>query len=288
MTRKAIQLSLIEQDPEKVPEDLQRLQYEAVQAIWKTSQDIAREELKKIEHRYKEFEVEVLAQRQEALEKAEQSHEQFQHAQTKIENLTKGNQSLEVDINQQKGELKSASDRITHLQDQSVAQEHEIKRLTEDLGRAKEQGDMLTKRVHELDYQMEQDRKTLKEVNEETVATRRVKERVEKNLQASLLEMEQLRKQVTQEQTRANVSEGLAQELRETVRKLENDVKFLKEEKHELREDMETEIKSKIDLEKQVSALNARLESQEWSYKEMVTKLEKDLEHAKFVNYCTW
>jgi len=74
MTRKAIQLSLIEQDPEKIPEDLQRIQHEALQAIWKTSQDIAREELKKIDHRYKEFEVEVLAQRQEALEKAEQSH----------------------------------------------------------------------------------------------------------------------------------------------------------------------------------------------------------------------
>jgi chromosome segregation ATPase len=83
------------------------------------------------------------------------------------------------------------------------------------------------------------------------------------------------------EQTKVAVAEALTQELREVIKKLNDDIKLLKQDKQELREDVESEKKVHAETEKKLTALSARADSQEWAYKEMISNLEKDLEIAR-------
>jgi len=281
MTQKNIQLTVTEENPIKLPEELQRLSNESVNIIWQSAHAIAKQEIEKNKQRYQLFEVEVLKQRQEALDKAVEIKMMLDVAKTQIDALARENKSREVDLNRQTGELKSAGDQIHHLQDRNLSQELEIKRLTEEIGRLRESVDNLTKRSYETTRQMEQDRIALKAAGEEVVSGTKIRERLDKNLKAAIQESEQVWKQLKQEQTRAAVADALTQELRETVKKLEGDIKLLKQEKHEMYESIEVETKVRIDLEKKAAMLTTRSESQEWAYKETISRLEKELESTK-------
>lgn len=281
MTQKNIQLTVTEDNPPKLPEELQRLSNEAVQIIWQNAHGIAKLEIEKVKQRYQLFEVEVLKQRQEAIDKVAEIRAVLDTAKIQIDALSRENKSREVDLNRQTGELKSAGDQIHHLQERNLTQEIEIKRLTEELGRLRESVDVLTKRSHEAARQMEQDRIALKAAGEEVVSGAKIRERLDKNLKAAMQEAEHVWKQLKQEQTRAAVADALVQELRETIKKLEGDVKFVKQEKHEMHESIEADTKVRIDLEKKIAMITARSESQEWAHKELVNRLEKELETTK-------
>ncbi len=281
MTQKNIQLTVAEENPPKLPEDLQRLSNEAVNILWQNAHAIAKQEIEKNKQRYQLFEVEVLKQRQDALDKVVEIKAMLDAAKTHIDALARENKSREVDLNRQTGELKSAVDQIHHLQERNLAQELEIKRLIEEIGRLRESVDTLTKRSYEATRQVELDRIALKAAGEEIVSSTKIRDRLDNNLKAAIQESEQVWKQLKQEQTRAAVADALTQELRETVKKLEGDIKLLKQEKHEMHEAMEVETRVRIDLEKKAAILTTRAESQEWSYKETISRLEKELESAK-------
>jgi len=281
MTQKNIQLTVAEENPPKLPEDLQRLSNEAVNILWQNAHAIAKQEIEKNKQRYQLFEVEVLKQRQDALDKVVEIKAMLDAAKTHIDALARENKSREVDLNRQTGELKSAVDQIHHLQERNLAQELEIKRLIEEIGRLRESVDTLTKRSYEATRQVELDRIALKAAGEEIVSSTKIRDRLDNNLKAAIQESEQVWKQLKQEQTRAAVADALTQELRETIKKLEGDIKLLKQEKHEMHEAMEVETRVRIDLEKKAAILTTRAESQEWSYKETISRLEKELESAK-------
>jgi len=281
MTQKNIQLTVAEENPPKLPEDLQRLSNEAVNILWQNAHAIAKQEIEKNKQRYQLFEVEVLKQRQDALDKVVEIKAMLDAAKTHIDALARENKSREVDLNRQTGELKSAVDQIHHLQERNLAQELEIKRLIEEMGRLRESVDTLTKRSYEATRQVELDRIALKAAGEEIVSSTKIRDRLDNNLKAAIQESEQVWKQLKQEQTRAAVADALTQELRETIKKLEGDIKLLKQEKHEMHEAMEVETRVRIDLEKKAAILTTRAESQEWSYKETISRLEKELESAK-------
>jgi chromosome segregation ATPase len=281
MTHKNIQLAVTEENPPKLPEELQRLSNESIQIIWQSAHAIARQEIEKNKQRYQLFEVEVLKQRQDALDKVVEIKTHLDAAKAHIDALTRENKSREVDLNRQTGELKSAGDQIHHLQDRNSVQELEIKRLIEEIGRLRESVDTFTKRTSEMVRQIELDRVALKVANEEIVSSTKIRERLDNNLKAAIQEAEQVWKQLKQEQTRAVVAEALTQELRETIKKLEGDIKLLKQEKHEMHEFIDVETKTRIELEKKAVMLSTRAESQEWAHKDLISRLEKELESTK-------
>jgi len=83
-----INLSVIEKNPEQVPEELQRIGTQAIQILWQTSQDIAQQEIETFKKRY-----EVLQQRQEALDKVDQVNHEIANAKWVIETLKRENTS---------------------------------------------------------------------------------------------------------------------------------------------------------------------------------------------------
>ena len=276
-----INLSVIEETPLEIPEEVQRMGMEALQILWQTSQNIAQQEIENVKKHYQQCEIDISQQRQDALNKVAQINSEIAVANNTIESLKRESKSLQVDVNRKIGELKSAEDQILLLQDKVVQQEHEVKRLTEELGRAREQAEGLKKRLYEVNRQAEQDRTALKEVRQESAVNLHTRERLEKNLKTAMQETEEVWKQFKREQTRAAVADALVQEMKETSKKYESDIKLLKEEKHELKENLETETKARVEMEKKIAMLMARADSQEWGYKEMITRLEQELEIAK-------
>ncbi|BAP55491.1 hypothetical protein THII_1194 [Thioploca ingrica] len=276
-----INLSIIEGNPVEIPEEIQRMGREALQILWQVSQQIAQQEIAKINKQSQQREIEITRQYQETLTKVERMNLDITTAYANIDSLTRENKSLQVDINRKLGELKSAADQIAFFQEKLVQQEHEIKQLSEESGRVRENAENLKKRLYEVTRQTEQDQVALKEIREESAVNIHIRERLEKNLKTAMQESEEVWKQLKREQGKAATAEALVQEMKETTKKYEVEIKLLKQEKQELKDAVEAEVKTRIDLEKRLATVAARLESQEWGYKEMITKLEKELEIVK-------
>lgn len=276
-----INLSIIEGNPVEIPEEIQRMGREALQILWQVSQQIAQQEIAKINKQSQQRETEITQQYQETLSKVERMNFDITTAYANIDSLTRENKSLQVDINRKLGELKSAADQIAFFQEKLVQQEHEIKQLSEESGRVRENAENLKKRLYEVSRQTEQDQVALKEIREESAVNIHIRERLEKNLKTAMQESEEVWKQLKREQGKAATAEALVQEMKETTKKYEVEIKLLKQEKQELKDAVEAEVKTRIDLEKRLATVAARLESQEWGYKEMIAKLEKELEIVK-------
>jgi chromosome segregation ATPase len=276
-----INLSIIEGNPVEIPEEIQRMGREALQILWQVSQQLAQQEIAKINKQSQQRETEITQQYQETLSKVERMNFDITTAYANIDSLTRENKSLQVDINRNLGELKSAADQIAFFQEKLVQQEHEIKQLSEESGRVRENAENLKKRLYEVTRQTEQDQVVLKEIREESAVNIHIRERLEKNLKTAMQESEEVWKQLKREQGKAATAEALVQEMKETTKKYEVEIKLLKQEKQELKDAVEAEVKTRIDLEKRLATVSARLESQEWGYKEMIAKLEKELEIVK-------
>jgi len=276
-----INLSIIEGNPVEIPEEIQRMGREALQILWQVSQQLAQQEIAKINKQSQQKEIEITQQYQETLTKVERINFDITTAYANIDSLTRENKSLQVDINRKLGELKSAADQIAFFQEKLVQQEHEIKQLSEENGRVRENAENLKKRLYEVTRQTEQDQVALKEIREESAVNIHIRERLEKNLKTAMQESEEVWKQLKREQGKAATAEALVQEMKETTKKYEVEIKLLKQEKQELKDAIEAEVKTRIDLEKRLATVAARLESQEWGYKEMIAKLEKELEIVK-------
>ncbi|NJO16137.1 MAG: hypothetical protein HC877_10390 [Thioploca sp.] len=276
-----INLSIIEGNPVEIPEEIQRMGREALQILWQVSQQIAQQEIESIKKQSRQREGELTQQYQETLDKVEQMSHELTTTHANMDSLTRENKSLQVDINRKLGELKSAADQIVFFQEKLVQQEHEIKQASEESGRVRENAENLKKRLYEVSRQAEQDQVVLKEIREESAVNIHIRERLEKNLKTAMQESEEVWKQLKREQSKAATAEALVQEMKEATKKYEVEIKLLKQEKQELKDAVEAEAKTRIDLEKRLATVTARLESQEWGYKEMIAKLEKELEIVK-------
>jgi chromosome segregation ATPase len=281
MIKKAINLSIIEEESIEIPEEIKRLTEEAFQLIWRNAHYIVQNEIEKTQQYYQQREVDVLQQRQEALDKVTEVNKEVALAQTTIETLRRENKTLEADINQRFGELKSVQEQVVVLQEEYHVRDQEIKYLKGETARAQESFENLKKRFQEVSRQAEQDRTALEETKEEAAVNLRTRERLEKSLKSAMVESEQVWKQLRSEQNRAAVAEAIVQELRETIKKMEAEVKVLKVEKQELRSSLDAEIRTRVDLDKKVVAVSKRAEADEDHHKGLIAKLEKELESAR-------
>ena len=272
-----INLSVIEENPTPMPEDVQNLSLEALQIIWQTSHDIATKEIKAASARYQKFEAEVLQQRQEALDKVAKTNKEIAAAKATIENFTRENKSLQVDINRKIGELKTAEGRAMVLEDKLAQREHETKYLNEEVGHVRENAEELKKRLYECNRQSEQDNTALLETREDLAVNINNRERLQKELNSAKQEAAEIWKQLKLEQRQTAVAEALVQEMREANKKSEAEIKLLKEEKQDIKAALENEVKGRVGTEKRIAVLNARMESQEVGYRETISRLEQDL-----------
>ncbi len=274
-------LSIIEEHPELVPEEIQNLGTQAIQILWQTSQNIAQQEIEAVKKRYRQYEAEVLRQRDEALGQVQLVKGEIIAAKRVIESLNRENKSLHVDLDNKIGELKSVQDQIILLREKLVQQEHEIKYLTEDVGQARESANGLKKRLYEVNRQLEQNQAALKEVREELAVNLDNRERLESEIKMSRQKTEEVWKQFKQTEKQTVVAEALVLELRESGRRYEQEIKSLKTDKQEIKASLEIEAKARGELEKNLAMLQARADCQEVVHQEVIAKFEQDIELAK-------
>jgi chromosome segregation ATPase len=272
-----INLSQIEENPEVVPEQLQKMATESLQILWQLSQNVAQDEIKTAKQRYKKLESEVLEKRQEALDKVTEIKKEIAATKQVLETIKRENKSLEVDQKREKTELKSLEDRNHVLQEKLVLQEQEIKHLTEQLGAARQHGENLQKRLQIVENDLEKVREKLTESNEELAVSSHNNERLEKNIVTVQKELDETWKQLKVEERKAAVAEALVEEMKQSNNKHENEIKALKTEQLEKKASIAVESKAKLDQEKKVATLTARLEIQEKSYKDIIKRLEQEL-----------
>jgi chromosome segregation ATPase len=272
-----INLSQIEENPEVVPEQLQKMATESLQILWQLSQNVAQDEIKTAKQRYKKLESEVLEKRQEALDKVTEIKKEIAATKQVLETIKRENKSLEVDQKREKTELKSLEDRNHVLQEKLVLQEQEIKHLTEQLGAARQHGENLQKRLQIVENDLKKVRDKLTESNEELAVSSHNNERLEKNIATVQKELDETWKQLKVEERKAAVAEALVEEMKQSNNKHENEIKALKAELLDQKAGIAVENRGKLDQEKQVATLTARLEIQEKGYKDIIKRLEQEL-----------
>ncbi|WP_069470296.1 hypothetical protein [Candidatus Marithrix sp. Canyon 246] len=272
-----INLSQIEENPEVVPDQLQKMATESLQILWQTSQNVAQDEIKAVKERYKKLESEVLQKRQEALDKVTDMNKQIAATKKVLETIKRENTSLGVDLKRDKNEVKNLENKIHGLQEKLVTQEQEIKHLTEQLGAARQHGENLQKRVQIVEDDLEQVRTKLTKSNERLAVSSHNNERLDKNIITVKKELDETWKQLKLEQRKAAVAEALVEEMKQGNKKYENEIKALKAEQLNQKSSIAVENKGKLDQEKKVSNLTARLEIQEKGYKDIIKRLEQEL-----------
>lgn len=272
-----INLSQIEENPEAVPEELQKMATESLQILWQLSQNVAQDEIKAVKERYKKLESEVLEKRQEALNKVTEIKKEIAATKQVLETIKRENKSLEVDQKREKTELKSLEDKNHVLQDKLVLQEQDIKNITEQLGAARQHGENLQKRLQIVENDLDKVREKLTESKEDLAVSSHNNERLEKNLATVQKELDETWKQLKVKERKAAVAEALVEEIKQSNNKHENEIKALKTEELEKKASFAVESKAKLDQEKKVAILTARLEIQEKSYKDIIKRLEQEL-----------
>ena len=272
-----INLSKIEENPEVVPEQLQKMATESLQILWQLSQNVAQDEIKAVKERYNKLESEVLQKRQEALDKVTEIKKEIVATKQVIETVKRENQSLGVDLKREETEVKTFEDKNNVLQEKLVKLEQEIKHLTEQLGAARQHGENLQKRLQIVEDDLDQVRNKLTKTNEQLAVSSHNSERLDKNITTVKKELDETWKQLTLEQRKAAVAEALVEEMKQNNKKHENEIKSLKAELLDQKAGIAVENKGKLDQEKKVSTLTARLEIQEKGYKDIIKRLEQEL-----------
>lgn len=272
-----INLSKIEENPEVVPEQLQKMATESLQILWQLSQNAAQDEIKAVKERYDKLESEVLQKRQEALDKVTKIKKEIAAIKQVIETVRRENQSLDVDLKREQTAVKTLEDKNNVLQEKLVKQEQEIKQLTEQLGAARQNGENVQKRLQIVEADLEQVRNKLTKSNEELAVSSHNSERLDKNITTVKKELDETWKQLKLEQRKAAVAEALVEEMKQNNKKHENEIKSLKAELLDQKAGIAVENRGKLDQEKKVSTLTARLDIQGKGYKDIIKRLEQEL-----------
>ncbi|MEN9848604.1 MAG: hypothetical protein RL368_1344, partial [Pseudomonadota bacterium] len=215
MARQTVTLSLIEDSPIELPEEVQRTGLETTKILWQSAKAIAQQEVDKIKQRYQQQEVDILKQQQIAVDQLAQVKTEIIALRAMLDNLTRENKSLHVDNDRQTAELRSAHDHVARLEEKQLQHEHEIKNLSEELGRARESNEHLQKKIFDITRQIEQDQNNLRELQAEASLSNNTRERLEKSLKIALEESEQASKLWRSEHGKVAVAEAISQELRE-------------------------------------------------------------------------
>lgn len=280
MSTHHLNLSLLDDDSAEVPEAVQRVGQETVQIIWQTAYDKVYKEALHIQENFLFKEKEAQTQVQKAFAHVEDCKTEIKRLKEIVERLTRENQSLHVEHNRKIGEIKTLQSQNGELEDKASQKELEVRKLQENIGRVSEKYDIAQKRIYELLHQAEQDRVNLKEAQEAATVNARLRERTDKNLQESRLELDQTWKQLKQEQTKTAVAEALTQEFKERCSYFETAITHLKEEEKILKDQIEVDTKQLGEAEKKLLIAGTRMESQEHMHQQTIKRLENELEQA--------
>ena len=271
------------EEPNKIPipRIFQETGSDAVEALWRVANQVLVAENEAVRNECSQREAALQEKYHQTLTVIENQSKEILELKRSVESLTRENKALDNDLESKSVQLEVNHAQLVELNEKTRVLEQEVKRLSEERGRSLEALESLQRRheetLRQFDYQEEKQHKLQEEV---TVAVRQ-RERVETALESVQADQESFRDRIKQELSRAVAAEAVQQELRENIKKAEQDLKELKEELHERRTAVESEVKIRQETEKKTALLSGQLEALERAYREQYSKLEQELNASK-------
>jgi chromosome segregation ATPase len=265
----------------QLPKEIQKIGDEAIQALWDVSQRMA---LSELEHKRVEYQ-RLVSQQEEEKKALEKINEKLT---LELTNLKRDNESLlreykviRHDLESKNVQLQVNHAQLVELNEKNHNQEQEVRRLLEEQGRVQEALETCQRRYENSQNQCQQDAKTVRKLEEELAVQARYRERLEGNLRSLHGELDQQQEKIKVEQQKTAQMEGAISELRDVIKKNEQDYQSLKAENYELREKLESETRSRSDIEKKAAGIHGQLEAVETAYQAQLQKLEQELHVIK-------
>ena len=195
--------------------------------------------------------------------------------------LKRENKALSSNLERKTGELQTEEGYGHQTAEKSITQEQEIRHFIEESGKQHEKIDRFEKQLGDCERRSKQYLDQLKEAQDELLLTNKNRERLDHEINQRNEEIEQFRNQLKIQHSKVLVAEALLEEKQQSLKKLEQEYKSLKLSLAETQDYLESERKIRIDTEKKVTNVNAKLEAQEKAQRAIADKLEQDLTITK-------
>lgn len=275
-------LKLIDDIPASdVPQDIQRIGTEAIQAIWVSACRIMEEQNNKFKAGCEQRELEIKEKHQNALETVDRMTKEIAALKSVIEGLEREKKALISHLDRKTGEAEAFQRQLHSAEEHGAQQDHEIRRLAEELGRSREHAEGLQKQSDDLQRQAKQDQLILRQAQEENAAHQRTVERLEEQIKGLGGELDKTRDRLRVEHGKATAAESLAEEVKSNISRYEIDLKNLKTELQDRRESLDGETKLRAEAERKLAMIGTQLEAQERTQREIVSRLEQELSASK-------
>jgi chromosome segregation ATPase len=281
MTRQRILLAADPAPSVKVPKEFLAIGGEAIEALWQEAYRQISAELDQTRLGYQRDAEQVREQHQQALHNINQLNQDISALKRANEILERERKALENDLESKTMQLQVNYTQLQELNEKNHGLEQDLRRLLEEKGRALESQETLQKRLEALQNQCQHDNKTMRQLEEEVAVQNRYKERLENTLRSLHEDLEKQRDRIKGEQQKTVMAEAAADELREVVKKQEQDIQQARSEAYNLREKNDAEIKLRLESEKKIAVVLGQLEVLERAYREQYGKLEQELQNSK-------
>ncbi|MEY3220646.1 MAG: hypothetical protein RIT27_2003 [Pseudomonadota bacterium] len=264
-----------------LPEEILDTGLEMFKSFWALAEHRIQEEVTKSKNHYHKKESELLQKQQRAIDIIEQLNKELAAVNQQKDLLERENKTLHTEVDQKIGELTGYQAHISRFEEKDFAHLHEVKRLSEESARAKENQELTQKKLDEANRQAQADNKLYNDMREELKTHIRVKENVQEQVKRLTEENGVLQERIRNEYGKATAAQAIVEELKANVKKCEATIQALKQDFELQRDHLNAEQKIRLELERKTAVLETQLNNQEAISKETITKLEQELSLQK-------
>jgi chromosome segregation ATPase len=264
-----------------LPDDVLKTGLDMFESFWAIAEQHIQVEIEKSKTHYHKKESELLQKQQRAVDIIEQLNKELAAANQQNDILSRENETLHTEVDRKIGELAGYQTHIARLEEKDFARLHEVKNLMEETGKCKENQELTQKRLDEANRQAQADYKIYNDMREDLKTQTRLKENAQEQLKRLTEENSVLQERFKVEYGKAIAAQAVLEEIKITLKKHEVTIQELKQELESQRDNLNTEQKVRLELERKAAVLETQLNNQEVISKETITKLEQELNLQK-------
>jgi hypothetical protein len=264
-----------------LPDEVLKTGLDMFESFWAIAEQHIRSEVEKAKTNYHKKESELLQKQQRAIDLVEQLNKDLAATRQKNEVLERENETLHTEVDRKIGELAGYQATIARFEEKDFARLHEVKRLSEELGKYKENQELTQKKLDESTRQAQADFKLYNGMREDLKTQTRLKENFQEQSKRLAEENNVLQERFKTEYSKSSAAQALLEESKTTLKKCEATIQELKQNNETQRDALNLEQKIRLELERKVAVLETQFTNQETISKETIGKLEQELNLQK-------
>jgi DNA repair exonuclease SbcCD ATPase subunit len=264
-----------------LPDNVLKTGLDMFESFWAIAEQHIQTEIEKSKTHYYKKESELLQKQQRAVDIIEQLNKELAAIKQQNDLLERENETLHTEVDRKIGELAGYQTTIARLEEKDFARLHEMKRLSEEVGKFKENQDLTQKKLDEANRQAQADFKLYNDMREELKTQTRLKENFQEQVKRLTEENGVLQERFKAEFGKSSAAQATVEEIKVAIKKGEVTIQELKHDYESQRDALNAEQKIRLELERKAAVLETQLANQETVSKETITKLEQELSLQK-------